>query len=120
MGWEPLYIFMKSNILRVSRFLAILGCGLLLAACGEDPELVRKRDEQRAEISKLEGQLSLLKERLGNLPPDQTVDLEKLKNESEANAEEISRLEAEIEGLEGEKVKLEKEFAAYQRKYSVR
>ncbi|MCW1884318.1 hypothetical protein OKA04_06215 [Luteolibacter flavescens] len=111
---------MKSRLFQMSRPLVVLGCALFLGSCGEDPELVRKRDEQRAEITKLDGELSLLRERLGNLPPDQTKDLEKLKAESAANVEEIARLEAEVEGLEDEKAKLEKDFAAYQRKYAVR
>jgi len=99
----------------------VLGCGLLIAACNsEDPELVRKRDEQRTEISKLEGELSVLQERLKDIPVDQSKDLAKLKADSEANREEIAKLEAEVAGLEKEKANLEKEYAAYQRKFVVR
>ena len=104
----------------MSRPLAVAGLGLLLCACGEDPELVRKRDQQRAEISKLEGELAVLQERLKDVPPDQSKDLAKLKADSEANRDEIAKLEAEVAGLEKEKASLEKEFAAYQRKYVVR
>lgn len=111
---------MNSTLFQMFRPLVVLGCGLLIAACGEDPELVRKRDEQRAEISKLEGELAVLQERLKDVPKDQSKDLTKLKADSEANREEIAKLEAEVAGLEKEKANLEKEFAAYQRKFAVR
>jgi predicted nucleic acid-binding Zn-ribbon protein len=112
---------MNSRLFQVARPLAVLACGLFISACGgDDPELVRKRDEQRVEISKLESELGVLQERLKNLPPDQTKELAKLKADSDANVEEIAKLEAEVEGLEKEKAKLEKDFASYQRKYIVR
>src|SRR5688572_16927940 len=111
---------MKSRLFQMSRPVVVIGFGLLLGACGDDPELVRKRDEQRAEISKLEGELAVLQERLKDVPTDRTKELDKLKADSQANRDEIAKLETDIAGLEKEKARLEKEFAAYQRKYVVR
>ena len=43
---------MKSEITLGARCVAALAICVAMSSCGDDPELVRKRDEQRAEIAK--------------------------------------------------------------------
>jgi predicted nucleic acid-binding Zn-ribbon protein len=98
---------------------AFLLCALS-TSCGDDPELVRKREAQKAEIRKLEGELSILKERLEQAPPDRGAELLRLKEEAVASEGRIVALESEVEGLEKKKRALEREFESYRRKYVVR
>lgn len=98
---------------------AFLLC-VVSSSCGDDPELVRKREEQKAEIRKLEGELSILKERLEQAPPDRSSELLRLKEEASASEGRIAALESEVEGLEKKKSALEREFESYRRKYVVR
>lgn len=97
---------------------------LLLAvasvSCGDDPELVRQRDEQKAEIRKLEGELAILQERIEQAPPDRGTDLLRLKEEALQNQQKIEALETEIAELEKRKVKIDADHQAYRRKYPVR
>lgn len=87
------------------------------SSCGDDPELVNKREQQRAEIGKLEAQLSVLEERMESVPPDRSQEIADLKEESKANLGEIAALEGEIQKLEQEKAEIEKDYEAYRRKY---
>ncbi len=98
---------------------ALLFC-LSLASCGDDPELVRKRDEQKAEISRLDSELKVLQEKIERIPPDRSSELKDLKQQSELQKENIARLEEKIEELETQKAQIEKEHEAYKRKYVVR
>lgn len=108
----------------MSKRLILPHLGLLLAfsisSCGDDPELVRKRDEQRAEIRKLEGELSLLREQLKDIPEDRTAELIALKKQVEDERNQIANLEQSIADLESEKRRKEREYAEYQRKYQLR
>ena len=93
---------------------------LVFSSCGDDPELVRQREEQKVEISKLEGELAILEEKLEQVPPDRSEEVEQLKADAETNRAQIAEVEAEIETLEKKKAEIEKQHEAYRRKYVVR
>ena len=90
------------------------------SSCGDDPGLVRKRDEQRAEIRRLEGELSLLQEQLKDAPKDRSSELKELQGKVAAERDQIADLEKEVADLESEKRKLDREFEDYKQKYRVR
>lgn len=92
---------------------------LLLASCGDDPEMVRKRDEQRAEIQKLKGELEVLSEQLANLPEDRSAEVKELQERIRAEEAETSDLEKELAELNAKKREMQKEFESYKRKYRV-
>lgn len=93
---------------------------LLSVSCGDDPELVRQREAQKVEISKLEGELAILDEKLEQIPPDRSEEVARLKADAETNRAQIAEVEAEIEALERKKADIEKQHEAYRRKYVVR
>ena len=99
--------------------LAIL-LSLSVTSCGDDPKLVEKREQQRAEIARLKGDLALIDEKLKNLPPDVSSELAEAKQVSAKQAGEITALEAEVAELEARKRSLQDEFTAYQAKYRVK
>lgn len=102
------------------RPLALALLALPLSSCKDDPELVRKREEQRAEMNKLDGELKILQEKLDQIPRDRSSELTKLQRETEDNKASIETLEREVASLEGDKAAVEKELAAYKRKYALR
>jgi len=106
------------------RFLAlgaIAGLSLTFNSCNkEDPELVRKRDEQRTEIKRLEGEISVLDEKLKDVPPDHTQELTEAKAQAQTQATEVARLEKDVAALEDQKRTLEKTFSDYRHKYPVK
>lgn len=111
---------MKSEILLGLRCMAGLAICVALNSCSDNPELVRKRDEQRAEISKLNGELSVLQERMEQIQPDRSAKIEELKQKAEENRNQITALEAEVEALGKEKADVEKQHQTYRRKYAVK
>ena len=108
---------LTSRVLRPAA--ALLLC-LAFSSCGDDPELVRKREEQKAEIRRLDGELKVLQEKISQIPSDKSKELAELKKESETQKESIATLENDIEKLETEKARIEKDHEAYKRKYSLR
>lgn len=104
------------------RHLYVLTSALALccASCGDDPKLVAKREQQKAEISRLKGELALLEEKLKNLPPDVSEDLAKAKKESEVQTAEIASLETEVAALDARKRELQSEFDSYRAKYQLK
>lgn len=98
--------------------LALATC--FLTSCGDDPQLVLKRDQQRAEITKLQSELAILQEKMGDIPPDRSREIEGMKKDVEDNRARIATLEGEIDSLEKEKAEVEKQHQAYRRKYVVR
>lgn len=100
-------------------FLIVAAFGAVLSSC-DSPELVRKRDQQALEITKLKGELSVVEERLKDIPPDRTEDLSVIEQEAKTQQEEITKLEGEIKDLEAKKESVEKEFQEYKRKYVIR
>jgi peptidoglycan hydrolase CwlO-like protein len=93
-----------------------LSCG----SCGDDPKLVAKREQQRAEITRLQGELALIEEKLRSMPPDVTAELKNARKEADAQTAEIARLETDIAELEARKRSLQDEFAAYRLKYRLK
>lgn len=96
--------------------LAILCC----ASCGDDPQLVEKRDKQRAEIARLKGEIALIEEKLKNMPPDVTAELETARKRSQEQAAEVARLETEVAELEARKRAMQAEFDTYRAKYQLK
>ena len=90
---------------------------LLITSCGDDPELVKKREAQKAVIARLEGEVALLNEKLNAFPPDRSAQLEEAKKKNDAQTAELARLETEVIALESQKKMLEKDFANYKSKY---
>lgn len=100
---------------------ATTGCLLLaLCSCKEDPELVRKREEQQTEIKRLQGELEVIQEKLKDIPPDKTKELVIAQGEAEAQTDEIARLEKEVATLEAKKKDVEGQFSEYKKKYPLK
>ena len=103
------------------KYLSLLSLSslLLLASCGDDPELVKKRQEQKLEIARLEGENMLLNEQLSSLPPDRSAELNEVKAKVELQTQELEKLEQEIAQLEAKKRSAEAEFERYKATYPV-
>ena len=97
-------------------FLVALAC----ASCSDDPKLVEKREKQKAEISRLKGELALIDEKLKSLPPDVSADLADAKQLSEKQSAEVAGLETEVATLEAKKRSLQSEFDSYKVKYQIK
>lgn len=93
---------------------------LFCVSCGDDPLLVEKREKQKTEIARLNGELVLMEEKLKNMPPDVSVELEEAKKRLEKQKAEVSRLDAEVSDLEARKRSLQNEFDSYRAKYQVK
>lgn len=104
---------------RVSCSLIVL-LSVCCASCSDDPKLVEKREKQKAEISRLKGELALIDEKLKNLPPDVSGQLDEAKKLSEKQTAEVAALETEVADLEARKRSLQGEFEDYQAKYQVK
>ncbi len=89
-------------------------------SCGDDPELVAKRDQQQAELRRLEGELMLLEQKLDKPPPDRREDLEALEAQIARDRAEIASLEEQVPELEARRRELELELQQYQRDYPLR
>lgn len=111
---------MTPDPLRLLRPAGALILCLAFSSCSDDPVLVRQREEQKVEISKLEGELAILDEKLEQVPKDRSSEVAQLKQDAETNRADVAGLEAEIESLERQKADLEKQHEAYRRKYVVR
>ncbi len=102
-------------------FSSLLVCFFLsVPSCGDDPKLVEKREKQKAEIIRLKGELSLIEEKLKNLPADVSTQLTEAKSLSEKQSAEIVELENQVAVLESRKRSLQSEFDAYRIKYQVK
>ena len=111
---------MNSMITRFLRPTAALFLCFSAASCGDDPELVRKREEQKSEILRLDSELKVLQEKIAEIPKDRTAELTKLQEESESQKATITALEDEIQDLQAQKARIEKDHEAYKQKYVVR
>lgn len=98
----------------------ILLVALFSVSCGDDPQLVAKREKQKAEITQLKGELALAEEKLKHLPPDISAQLADARKNSAQQAVEVERLETEIAKLEARKQSLQSEFETYQQKYQIK
>ena len=100
-------------------FIACLAT-FVCSSCGDDPKLVEKHEKQKAELVRLKGELALIEERLKNLPPDVSEELELAKKQAEKQTAEIASLETELTELEARKRALQSEFDSYRSKYQVK
>jgi hypothetical protein len=89
-------------------------------SCKENPQLVEKREQQKAEIVRLKGELALIDEKLRNPPPDVTAELERATKQAEQQSADVAKLESEVADLETRKRALQKEFDAYRAKYQTK
>jgi hypothetical protein len=93
---------------------------LSCASCGDPPELVEKRERQKAEIARLRGELALVEEKLRDMPPDVSNELESAKKKSAGQAAQITTMETEINSLLAHKRALQSEFDSYRAKYQLK
>ena len=93
---------------------------LLCCSCGDDPQMVEKRDRQRAEIARLKGEIALIEEKLKSMPPDVSEELEAARKRTAAQTAELADLEKEIAGLEARKRAIQSEFDSYRAKYQLK
>ena len=93
---------------------------LSCASCSDDPKLVEQREKQKAEISRLKGELALIDEKLKSLPPDVSTDLVEAKKVSEKQSAEVAVLETDVAALEEKKRSLQSEFDGYKIKYQIK
>lgn len=96
--------------------LAALACG----SCGDAPELVEKRERQKTEIARLTGELALIEEKIKNIPPDVTEELEAARKNADEQTARIQVLETEIKELQERKRVLQSEFDSYRAKYQLK
>ena len=101
-------------------FLASFLLSLLCVSCGDDPKLVEKREQQKIEITRLKGELALVNEKLKNLPPDVTTQLDEARKLSEKQSAEVAALETEVVALKSKQRSLKAEFENYQIKYQLK
>lgn len=100
------------------RTLAVIPA-LFLISC-ESKELTRKREQQNIEITRLKGELTLIEQKLNNLPPDRSAEVASAEIEAESQKEELKELEADVAELEVKKREIEQQFTDYKRKYAIR
>jgi predicted trehalose synthase len=93
---------------------------MAISSCSEDPKMVEKREQQKAEITRLKGELALIDEKLKSLPPDVSSEVSEAKLTAEKQTAEVARLEAEVATLDARKSALQKEYDAYRVKYQVK
>lgn len=100
---------------------ALLGLAcMFVSSCGENPELQAKKEQQSAEIRKLDGELTIIQDKLAQMPPDRSFELNKLRQEAAANKEAVAALEAEVASLKTKKEGLEDDLKTYRSKYVIR
>jgi SMC interacting uncharacterized protein involved in chromosome segregation len=99
--------------------ISLCALALVLASCGDDPELVKKREQQKQEIEKLKGEIAIKEEMINALPPDRTRELQASKEKAELQTKAVELMEEEIASLEKKKRILEKEVEDYKKKYPV-
>jgi chromosome segregation ATPase len=106
--------------MRFSSYSIIALCIITLTSCGDDPKLVEKREKQKAEITRLKGEIALIEEKLKSLPADVSSDFAQAKQTAEKQNAEVERLESEVASLDAKKRSLQKEYDAYRIKYQVK
>lgn len=103
--------------LKFSHLLAVALLPLAVTSCKDDPELVRKREEQKTEIKRLQSEIALLDEKLKDTPPDRTRELEAARKQVSDQETELAGLEKDVLDLESRKRQLEAEYSSYKAKY---
>lgn len=100
--------------------LLLIPFSLAFSSCGDDPKLVEKKERQKAEIARLKGELSLIEEKLKDVPPDVSTQLAEAKLLSVKQSADIADLESQIAELEARRRSLQTEYDSYRVKYQVK
>jgi uncharacterized protein YlxW (UPF0749 family) len=106
-------------MIKIPTILLTLTTTLLFCSCNEDPELVKKNEQQQADIARLTGEVTLLQAHLDALPADKSAELLKVTKEAEKLHQDHQLLTDEVTELEAEKKQLQDQYEAYQRKYVI-
>lgn len=93
---------------------------MLCISCEDDPKLVEKQAQQNLEITRMNGEIVLLEEKIKNLPPDVSKELVQTEQQVKEQAAEVAKLEAEITELESRKRSMQSEFDSYRAKYQLK
>jgi hypothetical protein len=98
-----------------------LTCLILIFAtsCSENPERLKKKAIQQAEIQALDADLALLSQKLHNAPADRSDELKTNQSELLSIKTEIESLTQEVSNLELKKQKFEADFKRYQSVYKI-
>jgi hypothetical protein len=104
----------------ITPYSLILTSSLLFVSCGDDPKLVEKREKQKAEIARLNGELAIIEEKIKAMPADVSIDLSEAKKTAEKQVAEVALLETEVVKLEARKLILQDEYQAYKTKYQIK
>lgn len=111
----------KQFSVRICNFLAVI---LITFSCGsckkDDPELVKKSENQKSEISHLKLEILVAEEKLKETPADVSEDLKQAKKEKENQMAEIARLEKSITDIASRKSLLQKQIDSYRSKYQLK
>lgn len=106
------------NLIHSSAISTVL-VAFLCVSCKEDPALIEKKNSQAAEITRLKGEIELLEEKIKNLPPDVSDELETKRAEVTRQEARIKQLEVDVRGQEDVKNSIQREFDAYRAKYKI-
>lgn len=113
-------IRMIRTLLETALPAALVALVFLGAGCGEDPELQRKSQQQKAEIQRLESELRIVLEQIKNAPKDRGAELAEVAEKLRHEEARIAGIEKAIDDLAKERKKLEEEFDSYKRSYPLR
>ena len=102
----------------ISCSLAIL-MSFVCTSCGDDPNLAKKREMQKAEISRLKADLAVIDEMHKNLPPDVTKDLAEVKQLAATQSAEVTGLKSELAEMEARKKSVKSELETFQTKFRI-
>ena len=108
---------MRSNFFLYPLFAIAI---LAVSSCSEDPKLVEKREKQKIEIIRLQGEIAIIEEKLKDVPPDMSSELADARKTAEKQSAEVERMEGEIAALNARKLSRQAEFDAYRAKYHVK
>ena len=77
------------------RFVILL-LALPLASCLEDPKLVKKREEQKIEIARLNREIQALDEKVKSMPEDVSSQLAEVKRQTAAQEDMLASLDQQV------------------------
>ncbi len=95
----------------------IVAVFFLVVGCKDDPELVKKREQQKIEIERLKGEIAIKEEMIQSMPIDKSHELAQAKAKAELQTSEVEKLENEVADLQKQKRTLDDEVENYKKKY---
>jgi chromosome segregation ATPase len=99
--------------------LTLAGGALLLASCGDDPELAHRRNVQTKRIVDLEARLARLQAGMKENLPETAKEVEESKRMAEETEAFLKEKEEELYSLQSEVETAKKNNDAYRRRYVV-